>query len=145
MELAADNMWPLALLVFFASITVPVLKLVGLSYLLITGERGVTAAGCGTDGVLPHRRFHRPLVDDRCVHDLDPHALVRMGRLASVIPGPGVLSFCAVVILTMLAAMSFDPRVMWDNAGRQQVGRWRTQRGSTAPDAEAAIAGAPAE
>jgi paraquat-inducible protein A len=45
-------------------------------------------------------------------------ALVRMGAIASVMPGPGAVSFCAVVILTMLAALSFDPRLMWDAAGR---------------------------
>ena len=73
MELAAAGMWPLALLVFFASITVPVLKLVGLSYLLITGERGSPKAAAAADGDLPHRRFDRPVVDDRRVHDLDPH------------------------------------------------------------------------
>ena len=43
-------------------------------------------------------------------------ALVRMGFLASVIPGPGAICFAGVVILTMLAAFSFDPRVMWDAA-----------------------------
>jgi paraquat-inducible protein A len=43
-------------------------------------------------------------------------ALVQAGTLATIIPGPGVLSFCAVVILTMLAANSFDPRLMWDAA-----------------------------
>lgn len=44
-------------------------------------------------------------------------ALVRLGAVASVQPGAGVLSFCAVVILTILAAMAFDPRLMWDAAG----------------------------
>ena len=42
-------------------------------------------------------------------------ALVQFGRLASVFPGPGAIAFSAVVILTMLAARSFDPRLMWDN------------------------------
>jgi paraquat-inducible protein A len=43
-------------------------------------------------------------------------ALVQFGQLASVYPGPGAIAFAAVVILTMLAARSFDPRVMWDSA-----------------------------
>jgi paraquat-inducible protein A len=42
-------------------------------------------------------------------------ALVQFGKVASVYPGPGALAFAAVVILTMLAARSFDPRLMWDN------------------------------
>jgi paraquat-inducible protein A len=43
-------------------------------------------------------------------------ALVRMGRLASVLPGPGALAFAAVVVLTLLAAASFDARLIWDPA-----------------------------
>jgi paraquat-inducible protein A len=46
-------------------------------------------------------------------------ALVQFGQLASVYPGPGAIAFAAVVILTMLAARSFDPRLMWDNAARR--------------------------
>jgi paraquat-inducible protein A len=41
-------------------------------------------------------------------------ALVQFGTVASVYPGPGAIAFAAVVILTMLAARSFDPRLMWD-------------------------------
>ena len=40
--------------------------------------------------------------------------LVQMGELMSILPGPAVLSFTAVIILTMLAAMTFDPRLLWD-------------------------------
>jgi paraquat-inducible protein A len=55
-------------------------------------------------------------------------ALVRLGQIATIIPGPGVICFCAVVILTMLAAESFDPRLMWDAAGtRRAAPRQRTQ------------------
>jgi paraquat-inducible protein A len=42
-------------------------------------------------------------------------ALVQFGKFATVYPGPGAIAFAAVVILTMLAARSFDPRLMWDN------------------------------
>jgi len=40
-------------------------------------------------------------------------AVVRFGKFASVIPGPGVVSFTAVVVLTILASSSFDPRLIW--------------------------------
>ena len=43
-------------------------------------------------------------------------ALVQFGSLASVYPGQGAIAFAGVVILTMLSAQSFDPRLMWDNA-----------------------------
>jgi paraquat-inducible protein A len=41
-------------------------------------------------------------------------ALVKFGRLATIEPGGGALAFCAVVILTMIGAEAFDPRLMWD-------------------------------
>jgi paraquat-inducible protein A len=41
-------------------------------------------------------------------------ALVSLGKIATIEPGPGAISFAAVVILTMIASMSFDPRLMWD-------------------------------
>jgi len=43
-------------------------------------------------------------------------ALVRMGTIASVVPGAGAIAFCAVVILTIVSALCFDPRLMWDAA-----------------------------
>jgi hypothetical protein len=48
-------------------------------------------------------------------------ATARMGELGSVFPGLGAVAFCAVVVLTMLAAHSFDPRLMWDAAATKNV------------------------
>ena len=118
LELAAAGMWPLALLVFIASVTVPVLKLSGLAWLVIStqlAERG---------RLVERTRLYRivdsigrwSMVDVFMISILT--ALVRLGAVASVQPGSGVLSFCAVVILTIFAAMSFDPRLMWDAASR---------------------------
>jgi paraquat-inducible protein A len=121
-ELIAAGMWPLALLVFFASILVPVLKLVGLFLLLFSVGR----------------RWRRRLLDRTRLYRLIDEVgrwsmidifmlsilvgLVQLGLLASVIPGPGALAFAAVVLLTMFASTSFDPRLMWDAAllGRQR-------------------------
>jgi paraquat-inducible protein A len=44
-------------------------------------------------------------------------ALVQFGAVVTVIPGPGAIAFAAVVILTMFAARTFDPRLIWDRAG----------------------------
>jgi paraquat-inducible protein A len=41
-------------------------------------------------------------------------ALVNLGALATIQAGPAALHFAAVVVITMLAAMSFDPRLIWD-------------------------------
>jgi paraquat-inducible protein A len=43
-------------------------------------------------------------------------ALVHMGFVATILPGPGAICFAAVVVLTMFAATAFDPRLMWDAA-----------------------------
>ena len=40
--------------------------------------------------------------------------LVQLGVISTVTPGPAILSFASVVVLTMFAAMSFDPRLLWD-------------------------------
>jgi paraquat-inducible protein A len=115
-ELLEVGMWPLAALVFFASVAVPVLKLVGLGVLLITTYTG-------TDWALRDRTVLYRIVDaigrwsmiDIFMESILV-ALVQFGQIASVYPGPGAIAFAAVVILTMLAARSFDPRLMWDSA-----------------------------
>jgi paraquat-inducible protein A len=115
-ELADAGMWPLALLVLFASVAVPLLKLVGLTLLLVTTQRRSRWR------LRERTRIYRivdsvgrwSMIDVFMVSILT--ALVRMGSLASVFPGSGAIAFCAVVILTMLAAHSFDPRLMWDAA-----------------------------
>ncbi len=107
--------WPLALIVFVASVLVPLVKIVALTYLLLTVQRRS-----------PLRRAQRTrlyrliemigrwsMVDIFVVALLA--ALVHAGALATILPGPGALAFTAVVILSMLAALSFDPRLIWDH------------------------------
>jgi paraquat-inducible protein A len=45
-------------------------------------------------------------------------ALVQFGAVLTIVPGPGAIAFAAVVILTMFAARTFDPRLIWDRAGQ---------------------------
>jgi len=115
-ELAEGGQWPLAALVFVASVAVPVLKLVSLAWLLLSVRLRRAA------GLRDRTRLYRiveavgrwSMIDVFMVSILT--ASVQAGQIATVIPGAGVLCFCAVVILTMLAANSFDPRLMWDAA-----------------------------
>ncbi len=115
------DMWPLAALVFFASITVPMLKLSGLTWLLVSIQFGARTR------VRERTRLFRivdavgkwSMIDVFMISILT--ALVRVGLLASVNPGPGAIAFCGVVILTILAAGSFDPRLIWDAAGRNEA------------------------
>ena len=106
--------WPLALIVFIASITIPGMKLVALSFLLLSVQfrsrwqpvqrtklyRVVEIAG-------------RWSMLDIFVSTMLV-ALVHLQGLATIIAGPAAIAFGAVVVLTMLAAMSFDPRLIWD-------------------------------
>lgn len=114
MELIAAKMWPIALVVFVASVLVPVLKLLILAYLLVSVQRGSH-----------YRRRDRArlyrlteavgrwsMVDIYVVAILV--ALVKLGNIADIEAGPAGIPFAAVVILTMLAASSFDPRLIWD-------------------------------
>jgi paraquat-inducible protein A len=118
-ELVTAGQYPLALLVFFASIAVPVLKLVGLSVMLVTIQTG--RSGWLRDRVrLYHivRFIGRWSMIDIFMESL-LGALVAFGSVITIEPGVGALAFCAVVILTMFAAETFDPRLMWDAAAQR--------------------------
>jgi paraquat-inducible protein A len=115
-ELVAAQQYPLAALVFFASVLVPVLKLVGLSIMLIATQTG--RAGWLRDRVrLYHvvRFIGRWSMIDIFMESL-LGALVAFGAVITIQPGMGAVAFCAVVILTMFAAETFEPRLMWDRA-----------------------------
>lgn len=106
--------WPLALVIFVASVLVPLLKILALIYLLISVQRRSLARP--RERALLYRVTELigrwSMVDVFVVALLA--ALVRMGNLASIQPGPGAGAFAGVVILTLLAAQSFDPRLIWD-------------------------------
>lgn len=116
-HLAQQGFWPLAALVFFASILVPILKIVGLSYLLFSVHRHSRRKA------VRRTRIYRlvegigrwSMVDIYVISILV--ALVKLGTIASVEAKPGALFFAAVVVITMLAAGSFDPRLIWDRSG----------------------------
>jgi paraquat-inducible protein A len=111
--------WPLALIVFVASVLVPLLKIVVLIYLLLSVQRKSRLR------TAQRTRLYRlvelvgrwSMVDIFVVALLA--ALVQAGALATIEPGIGALAFTAVVILSMFAAMSFDPRLIWDNEEHQ--------------------------
>ena len=108
------GMWPLALVVFVASVFVPLLKLLILIFLLISVQARSTWRP------RDRTRLYRitevvgrwSMVDIYVVTILV--ALVRLGNLATIEAQSGAIFFAAVVILTMFAAMSFDPRLIWD-------------------------------
>jgi paraquat-inducible protein A len=130
-ELVTARQYPLAALVFLASIAVPMLKLIGLSIMLIATQTG--RAGWLRDRTrLYHivRFIGRWSMIDIFMESL-LGALVAFGAVITIQPGVGALAFCAVVILTMFAAETFDPRLMWDAASsRGAAGDGRGGRAS---------------
>lgn len=111
--------WAIALVIFIASIIVPLLKILALSYLLISVQR--------KSDWRPHdrTRLYRiteavgrwSMLDIFVITILV--ALVRLGSLAAIEAGPAALFFAAVVVSTMFAAMSFDPRLIWDERNQR--------------------------
>jgi paraquat-inducible protein A len=115
-ELIRADLWPLAAIVFVASVIVPLMKLFGLSWMLL----------------LTHQRSGRYLVGRTRLYrmidligrwsNIDIFmlsilvALVQFGVLSQVRAGIGAIAFGAVVVVTMIASRAFDSRLMWDAA-----------------------------
>ncbi|KPJ90194.1 MAG: paraquat-inducible protein A [Gammaproteobacteria bacterium SG8_11] len=112
--LLLSGMWPLAMLVFFASVVVPLAKLFILSYLLFSVQR--KSRWRPRDRTRLYRITEAvgrwSMVDIYVVTILV--ALVKLGALATIEAGSGAVFFAAVVVVTMFAAMAFDPRLIWD-------------------------------
>ncbi len=121
-HLLVTGQWPIALIVFVASILVPIGKIVVLLYLLVRAHRPTPVR-------LMHRlRLYRvtefvgrwSMVDVYVV--ILMMALVQFGVIANIEPGGAALSFGCVVVLTMLAAESFDPRLLWEGVDETASG-----------------------
>ena len=114
--------WDLALIVFIASIVVPLAKIVALAFLLVSVQlRSKWQPEQRT-------RLYRivELVGRWSMLDIYVItilvALVQLKAIATIKAGPAAIAFGAVVVLTMLAAESFDPRLIWDRLENGNVG-----------------------
>jgi paraquat-inducible protein A len=118
-ELAQDRLWPLALLVLLASIVIPIFKLVSLALMLVMTRRRSSSLLKARTRLFRFVRFigRWSMIDIFMLSILV--GVVRFGSLASVLPEMGAVAFCAVVLTTMGATELFDPRRMWDAAGRE--------------------------
>ncbi len=113
--------WPLAVIIFVASILVPLTKILILIYLLITVRLGSARRP------VDRTRLYRvtevigkwSMVDIFVVTIMT--GLVQLGNWGIVRPAPGAIFFGAVVVITMAAAMSFDPRLIWDAAEKNHA------------------------
>jgi paraquat-inducible protein A len=116
LELVQNDLWPLAIIVFSASIILPLLKLCGLTWMLL-------ATHLRSPRLLVGRtRFYRMIDVVGRWSNIDVFAVsvliaaLRFGALTEVHAGSGLVAFAAVVIITMVATTAFDTRLMWDAA-----------------------------
>jgi paraquat-inducible protein A len=118
LELIHNQLWPLAIIVFLASIVVPLLKLCGLTWMLLATLQGSSAT------LVARTRFFRLIDTVGSWSNIDVFVasvlvgLLQFGAIAQARAGGGLVAFAAVVILTMIAARTFDTRLMWDASKR---------------------------
>lgn len=111
--LAENNQWFVAVVVFMASMVIPLVKLAGLFALVVTARTGWgqrlrerTQLYKFIDAVGPWAMLDVFLLAVLV-------ALVKLSTWAKILPGPGLFAFTAVVVLTMLASAAFDPKLIW--------------------------------
>ena len=105
-----DGMWGVAIIVFMASLLIPLLKLLGLFFLVAVRaprwQKSRTHIFKWVEKIGPWAMLDVFLLAIMV-------AVIRFGRFATVIPGPGIVAFTAVVVFTLLASACFDPRLIW--------------------------------
>jgi paraquat-inducible protein A len=118
-ELINAGLWPLALLVFFASITIPLMKLLTLGYMLLQTQMQSSMHLLGRTRAFRIIEFvgRLSMIDVFMISILV--ALVRFGQFTNIQASAGAPCFAAVVVLTMFAVDGFDSRLMWDATKRQ--------------------------
>ena len=118
-SLYRGGQWPVATIVFLASILIPLLKLLGLFFLVVVTK-------FKSAFLRPERTSIYKIIDV-----IGPWAmldvfllailvgLVKLGQIATVLPGRGLIAFTAMVVFTLLASASFDPASIWDEKGQR--------------------------
>ena len=112
--LMSHNEWAVAAIVFLASMVIPLVKLAGLLSLVVTARIG------------RGRRLRARTQLYKLIDAIGPWAmldvfllavlvaLVKLSTWAKILPGPGLIAFSMVVVLTMLASAAFDPKLIWE-------------------------------
>jgi paraquat-inducible protein A len=110
-----DGMWAIASIVFIASILIPLLKLVGLGWLLVATRRRTVRHPRGLTRLYTILDFigRWSMLDVFLVAFLT--GAVQFGALATIEPRGGIVAFAGAVVLTVLATDAFDPRLLWAN------------------------------
>jgi paraquat-inducible protein A len=113
-----DGQWPVATIVFLASILIPLFKLLGLLFLVVTTNFKSTRWRQERTWIYKIIDLVGPwaMLDVFLLSVLV--ALVKLKQFATVLPGPGLLAFTAVVVLTILASICFDPTLIWEDSDK---------------------------
>jgi len=115
-ELWRQGLWVLALIVITASIVIPVLKLIGIGWLLWNARSGAS----GNLRRLTRLYTALDFIGRWSMLDVFIAAfltgLVQFGEFSTVVPRSGIVAFAATVLLTALATQAFDPRILWRTA-----------------------------
>lgn len=113
-QLLGAGLWPLAAVIFCTSIAIPLLKLIGLTWL-------IWSAKCGSRRHLPFKtKMYRVIEEIGRWSNIDIFTiaiflpLMQFGSFVSVRAAQGAPAFLAVIVLAMIAVRVFDPRLMWD-------------------------------
>lgn len=117
----SDGSYPIALIIFIASIMVPSLKMIAIAWLCwdANGKGRVDSERMHVVYEVVELVGRWSMIDVFVIAVLS--ALVRMGQLMSIYPDIGALLFAGVVILTMFAAITFDSRLIWDRTGVRAI------------------------
>lgn len=110
--------YPVAIIIFTASVMIPVLKIFSIIALCLAARSGKRPRRMTKLYRITEFIGRWSMVDVFVVAILV--AVVQLGSTISIHPGAAALSFAGVVVLTMLAAMSFDPRLIWDAAAQRR-------------------------
>jgi paraquat-inducible protein A len=120
-ELIHNDLWPLAVIVFVASIVLPLLKLLSLTWMLFAIRLHSAYL------IRTRTRLYRAIEAIGRWSNIDVFmgsvlvALLQFGALTTVRAQPGLVAFAAVVVLTMIATETFDSRLMWDAAAAESA------------------------
>jgi paraquat-inducible protein A len=118
-KLFQDGQWLVAVIVFAASLLIPLLKLLGLFFLVVTAK--FKTAGLRQERTWIYKTIE--VIGPWAMLDVFLLAvlvgLVKLQEIATILPGPGLLAFTAVVVLTILASASFDPQIIWQEPHRE--------------------------
>jgi len=113
--------YPVAITIFIASVMIPGLKFVALGLLCATASGWITINPRHTNRMyyLTELVGRWSMVDVFVVAILV--GLIQMGNLMSIEPGAAAIAFALMVILTMLSAHAFDPKLIWDRLRKKQI------------------------